>query len=89
MKDHRYYTASSDHTDFADAADPIDKAAKEHFGLDYLYPYQRLVISNILGASCRDSGNDDAPSGQIVILPTGYGKSLCFMLPWLSVAICR
>ncbi len=55
-----------------DEKDHLNQVAKEHFGIDYIFPYQRLAISNIL------EGTD-----QIVILPTGAGKSLCFMLPAL------
>ena len=39
------------------------------FGHRYLYPIQRFIVSNLL------EGRD-----QIVILPTGAGKSLCFQL---------
>lgn len=64
---------------YTDSPDPLNLVAQERFGVSYLYPYQRLVISNILEAA---AGLPDRESpGQIVILPTGSGKSLCFTLP--------
>ena len=50
-------------------ADPLSDIGKS-YAVPYLYPIQRYVISNILESI-----------SQIVILPTGSGKSLCFQVP--------
>ena len=53
---------------------------KERFGISYLRPYQELIISYIL-----ESAEGKAKGDVLGLLPTGSGKSLCFMYPILAL----
>lgn len=58
--------------------DPIAKLARERFGVEYLFPLQRMAIANVLDG--LETGENVR---QLVLFPTGFGKSLCFQLPAL------
>lgn len=55
------------------------RAARSAFGVRFLFPWQRGVVENVLAGARGDA----AFSRQVVILPTGAGKSLCFLVPAL------
>jgi ATP-dependent DNA helicase RecQ len=73
--------------DEASLEQKIQDVLQNRFHLTSLYPYQELVIHTI----CERNGllgreiQQNAYEKQVVILPTGSGKSVCFMLPSLLI----
>ncbi len=67
---HRGNSLKIEGLDFVTSALLIESILQERFGLSQLRPKQKEVIDNILNRQ-----------HTLALLPTGYGKSLCYQLP--------
>lgn len=57
----------------------INECATNKFGFSSLLPVQQLVIHNVMEAIYPEER--DSYQNQLIILPTGTGKSACFQIP--------
>lgn len=61
--------------------------AMQQCGIQWLQPFQELCLFHILNTAgllpTESAAQVEEPKRRIVILPTGYGKTLCFTLPAL------
>jgi len=55
----------------------IGNIAKSRFGITMLRPYQSLVIIDLMEQILSEEDH----VGSLVVLPTGFGKTLCFSIP--------
>ncbi len=67
--------------------DIITLTSKEKFNIAAPLPYQRLVINSTLigNGYFGEELQAEEPKRRIIILPTGAGKTLCFMLPYFLI----
>ncbi|MGN0728437.1 RecQ family ATP-dependent DNA helicase [Treponema sp.] len=76
-----------DNEDLSEDSDRLLEAARKAFKIQNFYPWQRIVAERILDAANPQKNvfRDEACfcGRQIVLLPTGFGKSLCFLAPAL------
>ncbi|MGH0052551.1 MAG: RecQ family ATP-dependent DNA helicase, partial [Sphaerochaetaceae bacterium] len=59
----------------------IQTVLLDRFKLTALFPFQQLIIQRIVEGDKAERDH----AGMLAVLPTGGGKSLCFMLPSLLV----